>query len=317
LTNDYEDFEEVTNVATPSSLLDRADERRMRGSLLVLAGSSTGQMVLLEENITVIGRSEHCNVQLIDNGVSRKHCQFLADDHGRYVVEDLGSRNGTYLNGERITRAELNNGDKVQLGRTTILRFSMQDELDESFQQQLIDSALRDGMTKAYNRKYFLDRLDAELKFAQRHEQPLALLVLDLDHFKNINDTYGHLAGDKALVIFAEEITKQIRNEDVFARYGGEEFAVISRSIDTSQAKVFAERLRTAVEKKVIEYDGNTFQFTVSIGIAGIPENNVRDSVALLDAADRALYQAKRQGRNCVAIFEVLPPYFDPEDDTD
>ncbi|MBT8495643.1 MAG: GGDEF domain-containing protein [Deltaproteobacteria bacterium] len=313
--DEWDGLDEVTNVGTPAGLLDLSDRGELRGSLLVLAGANTGEMISFGADRVTIGRSEHSDVQLRDSGISRRHCNFIREGT-RFKVEDLDSRNGTYVNGKRISRAILEDGDKVQLGRSTILRFSLQDRLDETFQKQLIDSALRDGMTKAYNRRYFLDRLDSEFKFSERHEQPLVLLILDLDHFKSVNDTFGHLAGDAALTAFAEVIQAQIRNEDVFARYGGEEFAIISRSIDLEGATIFAERLRRAVEGITVGYDGKLFKITVSIGISAFPEHRIKDPVELLEAADRALYAAKRHGRNQVAVYEGLPPHVEESDDT-
>jgi len=312
--DEWDESGEATYVGTPSTLIDKSNRGEYRGSLLVLAGSNSGEMTVLDHDETTLGRSEECTLQILDSGVSRQHCR-LTREGLRFFIEDLGSRNGTYVNGRRISKVELQDGDKVQLGRTTILRFSLQDALDENFQKQLIDSALRDGMTKAYNRRYFLDRLDAEYRFATRHEQPLALLLLDIDHFKKVNDTYGHLAGDEALSRFAATIKAEKRNEDVFARYGGEEFAVICRAISLEGARVFAERLRAAVAKLEIEHDGKSFAITVSIGIAAIPDHMLRDSVELLDAADRALYAAKHGGRNRVEVYQAAPPSED--DDTE
>ena len=150
----------------------------------------------------------------------------------------------------------LNDGDKIQLGRTTILRFTYHDRLDESFQKQMFDSALRDGLTGAYNKRYFLDRLESELKFALRHRTPLSLLMLDLDHFKRVNDTHGHPVGDRVLKAFADTIHRSIRNEDVFARYGGEEFAIISRATPLARASVLGERLRRATSALAVDGGG-------------------------------------------------------------
>src|SRR5262249_26763577 len=157
-------------------------------------------------------------------------------------VEDLKSRNGTFCNGEKLSSRVLNDGDKLQLGRTSILKFTYQDKVDESFQQHMLDSALRDGLTHAYNKRYFVDRLNSEFRFAVRHRTPLALMLLDLDNFKATNDKFGHLAGDRVLVGFADHVQRSIRNEDVFSRYGGEEFAVISRAISGIASKRFADR---------------------------------------------------------------------------
>jgi diguanylate cyclase (GGDEF)-like protein len=218
------------------------------------------------------------------------------------VVEDLQSRNGTFCNGDRIETRPLADGDKIQVGRTTILKFTYHDNFDDSFQRQMYDSALRDGLTKAFNKRYFDDRLNSEFRFAERHQVPLNLLLLDLDHFKRVNDEHGHIAGDHVLRSFAAAVQDSVRNEDVFARYGGEEFAVITRAISREDARKFGERLRALVEKLEVVHEGTTIPITVSIGIAGLPENQAESPTDLIAAADRALYHAKAEGRNRVAL---------------
>jgi PleD family two-component response regulator len=143
-------------------------------------------------------------------------------------IEDLKSANGTQVNGEKVTsRVPLRDGDKITAGATTILKFTYGDDLEETFQRKLLEAAIRDGLTKAYNKQYFLERLDTEVAFAQRHKTSLSLLMLDVDHFKRINDTFGHPRGDEVLVKLAGVVHETIRKEDVFTRYGGEEFAIL------------------------------------------------------------------------------------------
>ncbi len=145
------------------------------------------------------------------------------------VLEDLGSTNGTYCNGQRVSRQALSEGDKILLGSTTILKFSYHDQLDEAFQRQMSESALRDGLTRAYNKRYFSERLESELQYALRHSTPVSLVFLDIDHFKAINDEHGHQAGDHVLVQLATLAMSMLGEDDIFARYGGEEFAIIAR----------------------------------------------------------------------------------------
>ena len=166
----------------------------------------------------------------------------------------------------------------------------------------MLESALRDGLTGTYNKRYFLDRLDSEIKFSVRHKVNLALIIMDLDKFKAVNDTYGHLAGDKVLTAFAQMVQHSIRNEDVFARYGGEEFAIITRAISRHDVFHFADRLRQEASELVIENDGVRIPITVSMGIATIPEDSVETVPGLIKAADDMLYEAKRSGRNRVVI---------------
>jgi diguanylate cyclase (GGDEF)-like protein len=213
----------------------------------------------------------------------------------------MGSRNGTFVNGTKITSpTELREGDKIQVGRTTVLRFGFHDDLDESFHENLMSSALRDGLTKLFNKRYLMDRLDSELKFAQRHETALTLLMLDLDHFKKINDTNGHLAGDMLLSAVASALLRAVRNEDVVARFGGEEIAIVLRAIGVEPAAHMAERLRKVVEQAEVDIGGKKLRATVSIGVAGYPSTPARSVEELIEAADKALYRAKAEGRNRV-----------------
>ena len=161
-----------------------------------------------------------------------------------------------------------------------------------------------DGLTGAYNKRYFMDRLDSEIKFSLRHKVNLALMLLDLDKFKDVNDTYGHLAGDNVLAMFAKAMHKSIRNEDVLARYGGEEFAIITRSISRADVHRFAERLCRETSELVVESEGVRIPISVSIGVATVPEDRANSPEELIKRADDMLYEAKRLGRNRVVISE-------------
>ena len=157
----------------------------------------------------------------------------------------------------------------------------------------MYESALRDGLTKAFNKKYFTDRLESEFTFAARHASPLALVLFDIDHFKKVNDTYGHQAGDHVLSEISTLLTGALRAEDVFARYGGEEFAVICRGSDRAQAQVVGERLRKAVEAHRFVYEGTHIPVTISVGVAVLPNPAVKDANDIVGFADQALYKSK------------------------
>ncbi len=295
------DWDDTTSVALEPELTDRDNDSRDQAYLIVIAGSNVGEMHKLEQKLTVLGRSIDANVRLIDDGISRHHCRIRVEG-SQVIVEDLASRNGTFCNGERLSHYVMQDGDKLQLGKTTILKFSYHDHLEESFQKQMLESALRDGLTGTYNKRYFLDRLDSEIKFALRHKVNLALIMMDLDKFKGINDTHGHLAGDKVLSTFAKMVQRSIRNEDVFARYGGEEFAIITRAISRRDVFHFADRLRQEASQLAIESDGVRIPITVSMGIATIPDDPASTPQELIKAADDMLYEAKHAGRNRVVI---------------
>ena len=277
--------------------------RRDRACLVVLSGPRVGAVFRLDRPSTVIGRASQADVNIDDDGVSRNHIKFVRE--GEVVIaEDMGARNGTFVNGTRLDkRLVLADGDKIQLGRGTILKFTFHDALDDSYQQRMVESALRDPLTRLYNKRYFDDRLDAELRFARRHGTSLALLLIDVDHFKRVNDQRGHLAGDTVLAAIASTLTQAVRNEDVVARYGGEELVVLSRAIGDDGAHNLAERLRKTVDalRTKIEEEPPV-HVTISVGVAVYPTIEVGNANQLTAAADRALYQAKDGGRNRVAV---------------
>jgi diguanylate cyclase (GGDEF)-like protein len=297
-----EDEGEVTRVAMVGELQQEVHSRpRDRAYLIVLAGSNVGEMYRVEEGETFLGRSQGATIRLTDDGISRRHAR-LFQQGGEVIIEDLKSSNGTVVNGAPVTTQRLHDGDKIRLGSTTILKFTYNDQLDESFQQQMYEAALRDGLTKAFNKKYFLDHLEIEIAYARRHQAHLSLLMFDVDHFKRVNDTYGHLAGDYVLAKLAKVASATVRTEDVFARYGGEEFGVICRGVPLLSAGILAERLRAIVEGTHFEHEGLLLPITVSVGVAGHPEQPVETAQQLIAAADQALYEAKRAGRNRVLL---------------
>jgi diguanylate cyclase (GGDEF)-like protein len=296
------DWDEETKISAKDDSVRHAIKDRDRAYLIVLAGSSVGEMYKIAKTETVIGRGSAADIHVVDDGISRRHA-LIVHSEGKVVVKDLGSTNGTFLNGDRLEgegERELSDGDKIQVGSTTILKFTFHDSLDETFQRQMYESALRDGLTKTFNKKYFLDRIDSEFAYSTRHKTALSLVMLDVDHFKAINDTYGHLAGDSVLVTLANLVTKAIRHEDVFARYGGEEFAVICRGVDLEGATAFGERVRKMVAGQVFMHADIQIQVTVSVGVATVPDVGMRAPTELVALADEALYQAKRGGRNQV-----------------
>ena len=293
-----DEWDEVTGATDIAELQKPSSQRR--ACLTCLTGTLSGQLFRVTKGHLTIGRSPHVELRLDDDGISRNHARIRSETN-RAWIEDMESRNGTFVNGERITTSvELKDGDKVQVGRGTVLRFGFQDALDETFHENLLSSALRDGLTKLFNKRYLMDRLDSELKFALRHETSLSLLLLDIDHFKKVNDTHGHLAGDAVLTNLAQVLGRAVRNEDVVARFGGEEFAIILRAIGIEPAMHMAERLRRLVEQTSATSGSGPLKATVSIGVAGLPSTMVKTPEELVEAADRALYVAKREGRNCV-----------------
>ncbi|GAC1536652.1 MAG: hypothetical protein NVS3B10_00700 [Polyangiales bacterium] len=270
------------------------------GYLTVIAGNRAGEMFKLDGEETVLGRGPQSAVHLDSDGVSRKHARVVRQGDS-FIVEDLKSTNGTWVDEKRITFHKLKDGDRVQVGTEVIVRFNLHDEMEAALQQQLYESAVRDPLTGAYNRKHFAERMRAELAHAARHKTTLSLIILDIDFFKKVNDTHGHPAGDAVLRAIAGAIQKVIRVEDVFARIGGEEFALVARGIDGPNGILFAERLRKGIERMQVPWNAGNIPVTASFGVATFTElADPHDGDALVSLADRRLYQSKSGGRNRV-----------------
>jgi diguanylate cyclase (GGDEF)-like protein len=279
--------------------------------LLVLAGPQLGEMFALQPGRDLLlGRREGVDVQVRDDGVSRRHATIRVEGQGALVV-DLGSANGTYVDGKRVPEARVADGARIQIGAHTVLKFIWADEVEAFYQLRLAEGAFQDALTGLYNRRHLDERLTSELAGAQRHGRALSLLLVDIDHFKQVNDAHGHLAGDEALKMVAFVLRGAVRKEDVLARYGGEEFCVIARETPIEGARSLAERIRGAVERSQFAWEGKALGVTVSIGVTVSvgaatfePGQSERE---LLAAADRALYDAKQQGRNRVVAVELRP----------
>jgi diguanylate cyclase (GGDEF)-like protein len=278
--------------------------RHKTGALLtVVVGPHTGRAYSIVEPVTIIGRGKEAHVRIDDAGASRNHAKIVVSGDGKYVLEDLGSTNGTFVDGARIDKTvELKSGDRVRFGASVTLSFAILDAQAETLQHQLYESSVRDPLTRAHNRRYLVERLSGEIAYAKRHGTEFALILFDLDHFKHINDTYGHLAGDDVLRGVASLISRMIRAEDVLARFGGEEFVVAVRGIEKDHLMRFAERLRVAVERQEMVADATSVRITASIGCASLAElpDTHRNGDGLLRLADERLYCAKSQGRNRV-----------------
>jgi diguanylate cyclase (GGDEF)-like protein len=297
-------FTDETN-ATPLVRLTGDVQGPKRPCLVVIAGQHLGEIFPIEGEI-IIGRDIDANLRLPeDEGVSRRHARVTKVADGA-LLSDLGSQNGTYVDGERVQEHVLKEGMKIRVGQTTVLKFARYDELEEKAQRQLLESALRDGLTRAFNKRYFLQRLAAEVRFAERHHQPLALLMIDIDHFKQLNDKHGQHLGDEVLRTLAAVLAETLRAEDVLARYGGEEFAVLVRGVSRDNAVLVGERLRRVVETMALKHEDGALPLTVSIGvsvfpIADGPEGASEQTGArLIELADGALARAKKAGRNRV-----------------
>ncbi|MHB2021209.1 MAG: GGDEF domain-containing protein [Candidatus Xenobia bacterium] len=290
--------------------------------LVIITGPDAGQSYRLGDQRFVVGRAGDAQITLPDQGVSRHHAEIRRSEDGSFVVRDLDSTNGTFVNEEMIQSRVLQNGDKIRFGPTTFVRFSFLDVQEEQLQNQLYENAVKDGLTGIHNRKVFNDRLEMEFSYSRRHDTPLSLIMFDIDHFKHINDTWGHPAGDAILIGVAQRVAAMTRTEDLFARYGGEEFVILLR-LEQESARGLADRIRQAIASTPFKtsddhHDEATPQphasgtslstsrqlpiaVTVSLGVAGLIPT-MTGGEELVSAADQALYRAKTGGRNRVSI---------------
>ena len=280
-------------------------KEQARPYVQLLHGTQAGQLYRLRDTPLVAGRDLDCDIVLDDPAVSRTHARLiaLAGTDRRCRVEDMGSRNGTHVDGQRILRdAEVFEGARIRLGTTVILKLvHLTDEEAEQF-KGLYMSSVRDHLTGICNRRHFLERFQTEWCFAVRHKVFLSIAILDLDHFKQINDTYGHAAGDQVLSEFALRIEGSIRVEDLLARYGGEEFVLLLRQTSAKEARLVSERMRATIADHPFELDGGkSVRVTMSVGVATLDRfEEAPPPARLLELADRQLYRAKEGGRNRV-----------------
>jgi diguanylate cyclase (GGDEF)-like protein len=285
-----------TEVSGPPAAQHAVD----RAVLLRMGGVQAGLIIGMEQFPFTVGRHPTNSLRVDEDSISRFHGRIVKNGD-EFVVEDLSSRNGIFVGGKRVTRARLDHDSWLQFGPRVSFRFSLTDVREERLLRKLYESSTRDALTGAYNRLHFEERLRSEVAYATRHRTPVSLLLIDLDHFKRVNDTYGHPAGDAVLKRAAEACMRALRTEDVFARFGGEEFAVVLRGIELNGAARLGDRLRQAVAGELVEHDGHQIRATLSAGCASLACCVTPSSDELIAIADRRLYAAKAQGRNRVA----------------
>jgi diguanylate cyclase (GGDEF)-like protein len=256
-----------------------------------------GKRYVLDKSPLRVGRGGDNHIVLDGDSVSRRHSHFERRQNGWFIVDD-GSTNGTFLNEEQIKReAGLNNGDRVKVG-PTILKYLSGLDAEAKYHEEIYRMTIVDGLTQIHNKRYLFEALDKELIRARRYDRQLSLLIFDIDYFKNINDQYGHLAGDYVLRELARIVQERIRRDEVFARYGGEEFVIALPETSLQGAVTLAENLRGRVETHGFSFQGERIPVTISVGCAVLGEE--KTAADLIQLADDKLYEAKRGGRNRV-----------------
>jgi diguanylate cyclase (GGDEF)-like protein len=291
----------------------RASARPMY--LILVRGGTPGTMMRLGVGGTRVGRSHENAVRFADLSVSRRHATIVSDLHGNAWLTDLGSSNGTSINGGRLepyAPRRLRDGDRLGFGSSVVVKFVRLDPTDERFQRELYERTVRDPLTGLYNRGFFLEQIGVLAETSTARSLGLGVLMLDIDHFKRVNDTYGHDTGDAVLREVAAVLRESTRGDDLVARYGGEEFVAALPVAAPDQATERAERIRAHLAARrvispVVPQGG--LRVTASLGLAFARPGRIRSASALLTAADQCLYQAKASGRNRL-ILRVDPVAF-------
>jgi len=274
---------------------------RRKGVFTVSGGLDAGRVLALpREDIVSLGRASECTYPFDDVSLSREHAQIMCIG-SEYVFKDAGSTNGSFINEVRVAKVmQLRNGDRLRLGSNLSLRFALVDDQEEEALIGIYEAAVRDGLTGVFNRKHLEERLAAELEASKRHGTPLSVILVDVDHFKYVNDTYGHLAGDAVLKNVATLVGQGIRQEDTIGRYGGEEFVVVCRNAAVVDAVALAERVRWTIWNALTLFESHQIRVTVSAGVASLLCAPEPTRSGLLGVADARLYKAKQGGRNRV-----------------
>jgi two-component system cell cycle response regulator len=276
----------------------RASHDDLDACLIVIQGRNIGARVVLDKEITVLGRSKSADAQIDEESVSRVHA-VIRKRGGEFLITDQNSKNGTFVNSERRNESPLQDQDLIGIG-TTVFKFIASDSLELAYHEELHKLATLDPMLRIFNKRVFLEQLDQRCRRLQTHPAPFVVILFDIDHFKRINDTYGHRVGDQVLLDVAATVRANLRNSDLFSRYGGEEFGVLLPGTSSEQAWFMAERLRRAVEATPSDHGGEPIRVTISLGIAVAEPGTAAPPSAqdLIEQADAALYQAKKAGRN-------------------
>lgn len=273
-----------------------------RPCLVMIKGDYIGEVFELTKDVTMLGRSDEVDLPISDTSISRRHAMIVNRVDG-FFVSDLGSTNGTFVNKELVSTPRLlGEGDKITTGTITF-KFTFQDDDDTEYHKLLRNMAVKDGLTRVYNKRYFMESLAKEFEYNRRNQVGLSIIMFDIDHFKEVNDTHGHPAGDAVLRGLAQLVEHEARGYDLFARYGGEEFVFLMRGASLEPAVGLAERVRVAVQEHEFVYDELVLKVTCSLGVYfwdGSEE--ITQAEALVDRADKQLYRAKQSGRNQICF---------------
>lgn len=266
-----------------------------RACLVVIYGPELGKRSTLSRTTFEIGRSSKADLPIDQESISRHHAR-ISFDGAAHLIEDLGSTNGTFVNDAKVQKSMLRDGDQIKVGRS-ILKYMAGDNIEANYHEEIYRLMTMDALTQTHNRRYFNEALEREFNRSLRYRRALSLLLFDIDFFKKINDTYGHVAGDSVLRQLALIIKPRLRQQDVLARVGGEEFAVLLPEVELAGARVAAEKIRRLAEMARFQVDTREFGCTVSLGVTTF-DPRITSPAMMYELADKNLYRAKEGGRN-------------------
>ena len=295
-------------VLTPIAKVKPKPEPR-DACLVMIYGAELGKRHNIANGTFFIGRDEASDIIIDEEEISRRHCK-VSSRKNQVVITDLGSTNGTSVNDDLVDERMLVDGDLIRVGRA-VFKFLTSGNIETAYHEEIYNLSTTDGLTQLHNKRYLLEYLDREISRCHRYQRALSLIILDIDHFKRVNDIFGHLAGDYVLKHMSQAIRSNIRKEDMMARFGGEEFVIILPEVNSHGARYCAEKVRKLIETTDFMFDGSKLPVTVSLGVVFCTEE-IRDSMELIRRADFQLYEAKRQGRNRVCGTGENIPVHDP-----
>jgi diguanylate cyclase (GGDEF)-like protein len=270
---------------------------RIPACIVQIYGGEIGKRVVFGQGEISIGRDDDNTIVVELSTVSRHHARLVQKGNACHF-EDLGSTNGSFINGERVTSLrELRCGDLLKVGGA-VFKFIDGGNIEALYHEEIYRLTIIDGLTQIPNKRHLVDFLERELARSRRHVRPLHLAMVDIDHFKAVNDELGHVAGDMVLRGVAQLLEGDVRRDELAARFGGEEFAIVLPETELEGAKAFCERVRESVAGHTFSVNDRPIRVTVSVGLAGVEAEY--DVERFIEAADRRLYRAKASGRNRV-----------------
>lgn len=273
-------------------------EDQQQPLLVVMHGSLLGMTYAIHDEVIAIGRSTTLDIPIDDENVSRRHAEIYLDGNA-VRIKDLDSTNGTFVNSQRVTEAVLNDGDLILIGRV-LFKFIRSSSIENRFFGQMYALATTDFLTGIFNRQHIISRLESEFARSRRYNRPLSILTYDIDHFKHINDSFGHLAGDQLLIESSRLIGKNVRLQDFYGRLGGDEFMIVCPETDLNNTVLMAQRITQILAKWSYSYQSRKLDFNISIGIASLSDE-MRSTVDLIAKADTLMYRSKQRGRNHIS----------------